>query len=65
MLRVRTLHHDDVCNSIMQTAEHFQDTFHMGFDEALEHVVLRRRFLIHDVLASSAKEADNSMDGNA
>ena len=60
----RALHHNDVCDSIMQTAEHFQDTFHMGFDEALEHAVLKRRFLICDILAVSAKEAESSMDGN-
>ena len=47
----------------MQTAEHFQDTFHMGFDKALEYAVLKRRILIRDILAVSAKEAENSMDG--
>ena len=47
----------------MQTAEHFQDTFHIGFDEALEHAVLKRRFLIRDILAVSAKEAKSSTDG--
>ena len=58
----RALHHNDVCDSIVQTAEHFQDTFHMSFDEALEHAVLKRRFLIRDILAVSAREAENSMD---
>ena len=35
----------------------------MGFDEALEHAVLKRRFLIRDILAVSAKEAKISTDG--
>ena len=48
----------------MLTAEHFEVTFHMGFDEALEHAVLKRRFLIRDIFAFSAKEIENSMDGN-
>ena len=56
---------DDRCESITRTAEHFQDTFYMGCDEALEHAVLKRRFLIRDILAASAKEAENSMDDYA
>ena len=46
----------------MQTAEHFQDTFSVGFGEALEHAVLKRRYLIRDKLAVSSKEAKSSMD---
>ena len=59
----RGLHHNDVCDSIVQTAEHFQDTFHMSFDEGLEHAVLKRRFLIRDILAVSAREGKKSKDG--
>ena len=59
----RAVSRDDSCESITRTAEHFQDTFYMGCDEALEHAVLKRRFLIRDILAASAKEAENSMDG--
>ena len=61
----RAVSRDDRCESITRTAEHFQDTFYMGCDEALEHAVLKRRFLIRDILAASAKEAENSMDGYA
>merc|ERR1712212_1385866 len=59
----RGLHHNDVCYSIVQTAEHFQDTFHMSFDEGLEHAVLKRRFLIRDILAVSAREGKKCKDG--
>ena len=61
----RAVSRDDRCESITRTAEHFQDTFYMGCDEALEHAVLKRRFLIRDILAASAKEAENSMDDYA
>ena len=61
----RAVSRDDSCESITRTAEHFQDTFYMGCDEALEHAVLKRRFLIRDILAASAKEAENSMDDYA
>ena len=60
----RALFRDEILASIMLTAEHFEVTFHMGFDEALEHAVLKRRFLIRDIFAFSAKEIENSMDGN-
>ena len=49
----------------MQTVEQLQITFTMAFEEALEHAVFMRRFLIHSKLTISAKEAENSMDGNA
>ena len=58
----RALFRDDILKSIMQTVEYFQNTFHMGFDEALEHAVLKRRFLIRDILAVSDNTAENSMD---
>ena len=52
----RALYRDEILASIMLTAGYFEVTFHMGFDEALEHAVLKRRFLIRDILVLSTKE---------
>ena len=46
----------------MKTAEHFQDTFIIGFDEALELAVLKRRFLIRDKLEDTTENAESSMN---
>ena len=52
----RSLHRDEVVCSIMRTAEHFQETFNMVFNEALEHDVFKKILLIHDKLAVSISD---------
>ena len=61
-LQARSSRHDDVCRSIMHTAEHYEVTFDMGFDEALENAVLKRKFCIRDKLEDSAEEAESPVD---
>ena len=46
----------------MQSAEHLQDTFNMGFDNTLEHAFVMRRFFNRGKLAVLAKKAASSMD---
>ena len=62
VLLSRHLRHDEVICCIMRTGEYFQDTFNMDFDEALEHAVFKRRFLIRNKLVVSAKEVKSSTD---
>ena len=50
----------------MATADHFQDMYCSGPNyEVLERAVSKRRGVIRDKLALSAKEAKNSMDDHA
>jgi len=62
----RELSRDAILKSIMGTAEHFQDMYCSRSNyETLGRAVSKRRFLIRDKLAASAKETENSMDGYA
>ena len=61
----RDLSRDDILQSIMDTAGHFREIYSMDNYEALERAVSKRRFLIRDKLAASAKETENSTDGYA
>ena len=62
----RALSRDAILKSIMDTADYFQDMYcsHSNY-EALGRAVSKRRSLIQDKLAASAKETENSMDGYA
>ena len=60
----RALYHDDILKSIRTTANHFRDYHLMSSYEALEHAVSKRRIVIRDNLALSAKEPESYDDSD-
>ena len=60
----RALSRDDILKSIMETADHFRDMYLPGAQyESLERAVSKRRSVIRDKLALSAKEPESD-DGS-
>ena len=59
----RALSRDNILQSIMDTADHFREIYSMHDYEALEHAVSKRRSVIRDKLALSAKDTESG-DGS-
>ena len=55
----RALSRDDILQSIMDTADHFQEIYSMRDYEALERAVSKRQSVIRDKLALSAKDTES------